>query len=409
MGLTKILLGKPGLLYVCLSLFCACQGQSGKENPTQPAREIGGPFENRDYMYMGMPSQIPSADSSSGLQENAPRIMVTGVVYRLNPRRPAPGTIIYYYHTNADGRYLHKPSVPVSMPPNGQGQTHGYIRGWVKTDSLGRYKIYTIRPGVYPTRDEPAHIHLTVKEPNDIPGYYIDDIMFDDDKLLTSAKRLAQPNRAGSGVVRLVSKDGWQVGERDIYLGMRIPGHPEEKTLNSLKGIQAGEEVQSFIPWHAWGPDKGKRTCPVCAYGWYHGILYLVKQEPDWADTRKWLMMLEEACIKRDTALTVYFVYGNPVGYTKEKRMQELSRIGRELGLKRIAVTFVPSFTDEESEINLNNFQPGDMNSFILFKRRKVIDRFENLQATEGNFQKIMNALDGSENEYFHLESPTYH
>ncbi|HRF26997.1 MAG TPA: hypothetical protein PKW54_06630 [Ferruginibacter sp.] len=119
--------------------------------------------------------------------------------------------------------------------------------------------------------------------------------------------------------------------------------------------------------------------------------------------------MLEEACIKRDTALTVYFVYGNPVGYTKEKRMQELSRIGRELGLKRIAVTFVPSFTDEESEINLNNFQPGDMNSFILFKRRKVIDRFENLQATEGNFQKIMNALDGSENEYFHLESPTYH
>jgi len=408
MGLVYYLPGKTNLLYVCLIFFYACKCQTEKKDNHRPPNEIGGSFENRDFMYQGMPDQIASVDSSPGLQENAARILITGVAYQGNPRKPAPGVIIYYYQTNADGRYVHKPGLPVSMPPNGKGQTHGYIRGWVKTDSGGRYKIYTTRPGVYPTRDEPAHIHLSVKEPNDIPEYYIDDILFDDDELLNSARRLKQPNRGGSGVVRLVSKDGWQVGERDIFLGMHIPGHPAEK-IKGKPGKQAGEEVVSFIPWHAWGPDKGKRTCPVCAYGWYHGILYLVKQEPDWNDTRKWLLLLEEACRKRDKELTVYFVYGNPLGYTKEKRMQELSALGRELQLKNIALTFVPSFTDEESEIHLNAFEPAEKNSFILFKRRKVIDRFDNLSASEQNLQMILGALDASVNEYFRLPSTLYH
>jgi protocatechuate 3,4-dioxygenase beta subunit len=113
------------------------------------------------------------------------------------------------------------------MPPNKQGQTHGYIRGWVKTDAEGKYFIYTIKPGTYPTRDAPAHIHFTVKEPNDIKEYYIDDVVFDDDPLLNTEARAKLENRCGSGIVRLAAKESLQVGERNLILGLNIPNHPK--------------------------------------------------------------------------------------------------------------------------------------------------------------------------------------
>lgn len=129
------------------------------------------------------------------------------------------------------------------MPPNKLGQTHGYIRGWVKTDTEGKYYIYTVRPGTYPTNDEPAHIHITVKEPNDIKEYYIDDFVFDDDKLLTSSKRQKMENRCGSGILRLVQKGDLQIGERNLILGLNIPDFPNKPVRELNSGNKVGEEV----------------------------------------------------------------------------------------------------------------------------------------------------------------------
>jgi protocatechuate 3,4-dioxygenase beta subunit len=59
--------------------------------------------------------------------------------------------------------------------------------------------------------------------------YYIDEIVFTDDPLLTPAERgQHQAHRAGSGITT-PRRDGagkpWRV-ERDIRLGLNIPGHP---------------------------------------------------------------------------------------------------------------------------------------------------------------------------------------
>ncbi|HSN62017.1 MAG TPA: hypothetical protein VLR49_13850, partial [Ferruginibacter sp.] len=97
-----------------------------------------------------------------------------------------------------------------------------------KTGADGKYFIYTSRPGTYPSHDEPAHIHITIKEPNNIKEYYIDDFLFDDDKLLTASKRQRLENRCGSGILRMVEKDGLQVGERNLVLGLHIPGYPNK-------------------------------------------------------------------------------------------------------------------------------------------------------------------------------------
>lgn len=237
---------------------------------------VGGPFENSEFTYYGMPKQVTAVDTSAGWTQEGEKILLTGIVYRADSKTPAADVLLYYYHTNVDGKYVHIAEESRSMQPNELGQTHGYIRGWVKTDQEGKYAIYTVRPGVYPTRDEPAHIHVTVKEPNDIKEYYIDDFVFDDDEILTADRRKKMENRGGSGVTRMVEKDGLQIGERNIILGLNVPAYPKQSTshLNSRRNI--GEDVFSFIPYHAWGPDAGTRTCPVCKYGWYNGILYFV-------------------------------------------------------------------------------------------------------------------------------------
>ncbi len=420
------------LLYTTLLVFTGCKGQSSKKgsdsssststslnsssNAVENANEtdvqnVGGPFENSDYIYRQIPVDINSVDTSPGWKEPGIKMLVTGRVYKKDSKTPAPGIILYYYHTNTEGKYQHKPGEPRSMPPNDKGQTHGNIRGWVKTDSNGRYSIYTIRPGVYPNFDEPAHIHVTIKEP-DLKEYYIDEFLFDDDKFLKSAKRKRLANRGGSGILRLVSKNGLLVGERDIILGLNIPDYPDEplqattgKILTSKPGLQIGEEVSSFIPYHAWGPDKGTRTCPVCKYGWFHGILYFVGNSPDWNDIKQWLTFLEKESIKRKQYLKVYFVYGNENNYNKDNREKELESIGKELTIQNIALTYLPSLKDTESEINLNSLNPELKNSFLVYKRRKLIGKFENLNANNENFKEMISLLDNSINEYFKLNN----
>jgi protocatechuate 3,4-dioxygenase beta subunit len=109
----------------------------------------------------------------------------------------------------------------------GWGRRHGYIRGWVKTDAQGKYTFHTFRPGAYPARDEPEHIHIIVKEP-ERNEYYIDDFLFDDDPLLTAERRAKQPNRGGSGIVKPVPMGDIFLVERNIFLGMNVPDCPEK-------------------------------------------------------------------------------------------------------------------------------------------------------------------------------------
>lgn len=396
-----------GLAFYLIAIN-ACSGDHSKDSVTvlknnTTAVKVGGPFKNNDFTYYGIPKSVSPADTSPGWQQSGQKILLTGIVYMADGITPAPDVLLYYYHTNTGGRYIHKPEESRSMPPNEQGQTHGYIRGWIKTDSTGHYFIYTVMPGTYPTRDAPAHVHATIKEPGDINEYYIDDFVFDDDKLLTSEYRKKMENRCGSGVLRMVTKNDLLIGERNIYLGLNIPGYPRKSGAAMKSGRNIGEDVFSFIPFHAWGPDKGTRTCPVCKYGRYEGILYFVGNHPDWKEIKQWLTFLEAESTKRKKYLKAYFVYGNEKDYNKRNRDLELEKIGGELKLENVALTHVPSLSDHESEIDLNNIDPGTENTFLIYKRSKVIAGFVNLKPESENFQLITKVLDNSINEYFDL------
>ena len=360
-----------------------------------------GDLEITGHSGYHLPVRLSATDTSAGWKLAGPKLLLTGQVLQADGKTPAPDVVIYYYQTNTEGRYLHKPDEPRTMPPNKIGQTHGYIRGRVKTDRNGRYWIYTVRPGTYPSRSEPAHVHATVKEPNAVKEYYIDDFVFDDDVLLTSSKRRKMENRGGSGVLRMVRKDRLLIGERNIILGLNIPDYPKRKTTQPNSGRNIGEDVLSFTPFHAWGPDKGTTTCPVCKYGWYNGVLLFVGNNPDWQDIRLWLTFLESESRKRQKYLKVYFIYGNDTGYSKSAREKQLQQLGMELGITKTALTYVPAFSDIGSDIVLNKINPAVANTLIVYRRGIITGKYINIKAGKESFESISELLDKSDNVYF--------
>lgn len=89
------------------------------------------------------------------------RIVVEGRV--LDPGgRPLVGVLVEVWQANAAGRYAHDlDRHPAPLDPNFTGA------GLSLTDSTGRYRFVTIRPGAYPWRNHPnawrpAHIHFSV-------------------------------------------------------------------------------------------------------------------------------------------------------------------------------------------------------------------------------------------------------
>ena len=212
-----------GLIFLCLTLLSSCNGQieskeKGKLVPATSHKVVGGGCDGCELMYEGMPRNIASIDTSSAWNESGQQLLITGKVLHLDGKTPAPNVIIYYWQTDNNGYYS-----------DGQGKSsrHGYIRGWVLSDKNGDYAIYTIRPAPYPNRDLPAHIHLSIKEPTINDEYYTDNLVFDDDILLTTPKREELKNRGGSGILKPLLDKEMQTATHNIILGLHIPNYPK--------------------------------------------------------------------------------------------------------------------------------------------------------------------------------------
>ncbi len=145
------------------------------------------------------------------------QIRVSGTVYEPDGVTPATGVILYVYHTNDSGVY------PVRGSEEGWARRHGYIRGWLQTDSEGKYTFFTSKPGSYGS--EPAHIHLTVLEP-DGKYYWLPSYLFEGDlNINASTRNNPKPRGGSSGILQLKEKDGLLSGRRDIVLGKNVRGY----------------------------------------------------------------------------------------------------------------------------------------------------------------------------------------
>lgn len=217
----------PILVSLLLSLFFgACQGQSSRPaSGKAPAgfrntAPVGGGCDGCELMYIGMPAVIHAVDTSPGWKEKGQPLLVSGKVFKADGLTPAPGVIIYYWQTDNNGYYSSRPGM------DERAKRHGHIRGWMKTDTNGNFFLYTIRPAPYPGEDMPAHIHLSIKEPDISNEYYVDDLVFEDDRFLTAEKRSGLEDRGGSGILKTTTDGGLQVAAYKLVLGLNIPGYP---------------------------------------------------------------------------------------------------------------------------------------------------------------------------------------
>ncbi len=183
-------------------------GEAPRERTAEPV--IGG-CDGCELAFKSMPGQPETHSRIVPEGEEGQPLLIDGVV-RTAEGKPVSGVIIYAHQTNSRGIYP------------GLGR-HGNLRGWARSDSEGRYSFRTIRPGAYPRRAIPQHVHLQVIEPGRAV-YYIDDIVFEDDPLLTPAQRAGLENRGGNGIVnpRREGDGVWRV-TRDIVLGANVPGY----------------------------------------------------------------------------------------------------------------------------------------------------------------------------------------
>lgn len=200
-------------LFLFILVSISCTGQT-----TSSDKVVGGGCEGCEAIFEFGDKNLSAIDTLPLFLENEPKLKITGKVYQKDSITPASDVLIYIYHTNREGIYQ------ANGDETGWGKRHGFIRGWVKTDSEGKYTFYTFRPAAYPSRDEPEHIHLIVKEPGKT-AYYLDEYVFADDPLLREEKRKNFRNRGGSGKVKPILENGILTIHRDLVLGKNIPDY----------------------------------------------------------------------------------------------------------------------------------------------------------------------------------------
>lgn len=214
------------LLAALLIMIVAC-GNTSPVRPESRTREpvIGLPCEGCETVFDGLPDHPASRARVAPVSEPGEPLTITGHVYGPDGS-PRAGVIVYAYQTDASGVY----------PPAEASHRHGRLRGWVMSDEEGTYTFDTIRPGSYPGRTDPAHVHLHVIEPG-CATYYIDDLVFTDDPLLTpAAQKQTSRGRGGKGIATPTrANNRWHV-VRDVHLGMNIPGYTACSTADRTTG-----------------------------------------------------------------------------------------------------------------------------------------------------------------------------
>jgi protocatechuate 3,4-dioxygenase beta subunit len=138
--------------------------------------------------------------------------------------RPVPHTLVEVWQANAAGRYAHPVDRhPAPLDPNFTGA------GRCLTDSEGRYRFVSVKPGAYPWRNHenawrPAHIHFSVfgrafTQRRVTPRYFPGDPLFAYDPIFRSIRDPKARDRLVSSFDLDVTEPEWALGYRfDIVL-----------------------------------------------------------------------------------------------------------------------------------------------------------------------------------------------
>jgi len=145
--------------------------------------------------------------------EPGPRMLVRGRLFAPDGERPASGTIVYAYQTDATGVY----NKDRNAPPR--------LRAFLKTDA----EYETIRPGSYPGTRNPAHVHHQAWG-GGWPAQWVSDLNYADDAFVSAADR-ARSEAAGRFAWVLAPRQENGVLVVDLNLRLKAEGTGFEASI----------------------------------------------------------------------------------------------------------------------------------------------------------------------------------
>lgn len=190
-----------------LALGCWSSAQVSNDKLLERIKANANPDPRDEYWgARSAPADVTWRTKLSTDADRGERILITGTVYKPDAKTLAANTLIYLYHTDIYGIYGR----------SGEHR-HGRHRGWMLTDARGRYEFESILPASYPNSTIARHIHMTLTT-EDQKEDWVDSILFDGDRFLTSRDR--EIRRGGfDRVLKMVKgSDGISRGVRDIRL-----------------------------------------------------------------------------------------------------------------------------------------------------------------------------------------------
>jgi protocatechuate 3,4-dioxygenase beta subunit len=322
--------------------------------------------------------------------EPGERIKITGIVYESDGKTPAKNVKMYFYHTNAEGIYAKRGD----EPKNSFAWWHGYNRGWLITNEHGEYEINTIKPAPYPAMVEPAHIHVIVTSPKQKQAYDVGAITFKGDKLATpeywyKVEQNGHPRDGGTQLSK--NAQGILEGKRNFIL------YAQYDKDGAQSGLLPGEECPAFSPRHAFGKDKSSKACPMCKYGYKQGVMAWINND-DWLSIKKLGQFLETKIAENGfDNMQAFIIYMNPGKLNPAEIDFKLNELAKNAGLKNVALLYVPSPGDSKTSA-LYRLNPGKQikNTVFIYKERRVIDKFINLDDTSEQLSMLMSSLNRS-------------
>ena len=156
--------------------------------------------QDADYIRAVERAQRPATISHSSRIAAADEPGTTMILHGriVNPDgSAAAGTIVLAYHTDRAGLYDRLEAGPHSWR----------LKGWARADDTGRFTFETIRPGAYPDRRTPAHVHFTAFAPSG-DRFHAGEVKFEDDPLVPQSDRDAAKRAGEFGEVRPVRREG---------------------------------------------------------------------------------------------------------------------------------------------------------------------------------------------------------
>jgi protocatechuate 3,4-dioxygenase, beta subunit len=144
------------------------------------------------------PAELGAVVRIAPAAEPGTPLVVEGRVFEPDGTLPAAGVVVFAYQTDRDGIYFNRerPGSPWRL------------QGWARTDADGRFELRTIRPGPYPGRRVPAHIHFSFESPT-YGRQWSDSLRFADDPLLSDREKQESAAAGRFGAVCAVrTEDG---------------------------------------------------------------------------------------------------------------------------------------------------------------------------------------------------------